>query len=68
MEKKERKFYSELDLLRYQVRKMAEEKNIKIAGTNLMDTSECKLFIEALYRNKFIKELGFLGKIVNFFS
>lgn len=68
MEKKERKFYCELDLLRYQVRKMAEERNVKISGTNLMGTTECKLFIEAFYRKKFIKELGFLGKIINFFS
>lgn len=65
-EEKERKYYSETDLLRVQVRKLSEELEIEVKNIERLTKKECEKLIHELYRIKVNKEKGLLRKLISY--
>lgn len=62
--KRERKFISQTDFLRVEVRNLAAELNIDLKDTSRMKGRECREVLENLNRIKFNREKGLLRKII----
>lgn len=54
---RERKFYGELDWLRYQLRELAKELGIEMKDVHLMKKEECQTRIAELNKEKYRKEV-----------
>lgn len=65
-EEKERKYYSETDLLRVQVRKLSKELEIEVKNIEKLTKKECEKLINELYRIKVNKEKGLLRKLISY--
>lgn len=65
-EEKERKYYSETDLLRVQVRKLSKELEKEVKNIERMPKKECEKLINELYRLKVNKEKGLLRKLISY--
>ncbi len=64
---KTKKFYSETDFLRSEVRKLGEELEIEIKNTGRLRKKECREMLQKLNRIKFNREKGLLRKIISYF-
>lgn len=62
--KRERKYYSETDFLRVQVRKLAAELEIDLKDTSRLTGKECRKVLENLNRIKFNREKGLLRRAI----
>lgn len=62
--KRERKFISQTDFLRVEVRNLAAELNIEIKDTSILTKKECRKVLDNLNRIKFNREKGLLRKII----
>ena len=62
--KRERKFTSQTDFLRVEVRNLAAELNIEIKDTSILTKKECRKVLDNLNRIKFNREKGLLRKII----
>lgn len=65
--KRERKYYSETDFLRVEVRKLAAELKIEIKNSGRLTKAECREILEKLNRTKFNREKGLLRKLFSYF-
>lgn len=63
---KTKKYYSETDFLRSEVRKLGEELGIEIKNTGRLRKKECREKLENLNRIKFNKEKGLLRKLISY--
>ena len=63
---KERKYYSETDLLRVQVRKLSEELEIEVKNIERLTKKECEKLINEFYRLKVNEEKGLLRKLISY--
>lgn len=63
---KTKKFYSETDFLRSEVRKLAEELGIELKNTGKLRKKECREKLENLNRIKFNKEKGLLRRLISY--
>lgn len=63
--KRERKYYSETDFLRVEVRKLAAELKIEIK-TGRLTKNECREKLENLNRIKFNKEKGLIRRLISY--
>lgn len=62
--KRERKFISQTDFLRVEVRNLAAELNIDLKDTSRMKGRECREVLENLNRIKFNREKGLLRRAI----
>lgn len=62
--KRERKFISQTDFLRVEVRNLAAELNIELKDTSRMKGKECRELLENLNRIKFNREKGLLRRVI----
>ncbi|WP_443863210.1 hypothetical protein [Fusobacterium ulcerans] len=65
-EEKERKYYSETDFLRVEVRKLSEELEIDVKSIERLTKKECRKLINEFYRLKVNKEKGLLRKLISY--
>lgn len=65
--KRERKYYSETDFLRVEVRKLAEELEKEIKNTSRLTKNECREILKELYRLKVNREKGLLRRLLAYF-
>lgn len=63
---KTKKFYSETDFLRSEVRKLGEELEIEIKNTGRLRKKECREKLENLNRIKFNKEKGLIRRLISY--
>lgn len=66
-QERKRKFYSETDFLRVEVRKLAAELKIEIKNSGRLTKAECREILEKLNRIKFNREKGLLRKLFSYF-
>ena len=63
--KRERKFISQTDFLRVEVRKLAEELSLKLnTDSSRLTGKECRKVLENLNRIKFNREKGLLRRAI----
>lgn len=63
--KRERKFISQTDFLRVEVRKLAEELGLKLnTDSSRLTGKECRKVLDSLNRIKFNREKGLLRRII----
>lgn len=65
--KRERKYYSETDFLRVEVRKLAEELEKEIKNTSRLTKKECREILNKLYGLKVNREKGLLRRLLAYF-
>ena len=63
-QERKRKFYSETDFLRVEVRKLAAELKIEIKNSGRLTKAECREILEKLNRMKFSREKGLLRRAI----
>ena len=62
--KRERKFTSQTDFLRVEVRNLAVELKIEIKNSGRLTKAECREILEKLNRMKFNREKGLLRRAI----
>lgn len=62
--KRERKFISQTDFLRVEVRNLAAELKIEIKNSGRLTKAECREILEKLNRMKFNREKGLLRRAI----
>lgn len=62
--KRERKFISQTDFLRVEVRNLAAELEIEIKDTSILTKKECRKVLDNLNRIKFNREKGLLRRVI----
>lgn len=62
--KRERKFISQTDFLRVEVRNLAVELKIEIKNSGRLTKAECREILEKLNRMKFNREKGLLRRAI----